>query len=145
MGQMQKANQKLEDLLSLWRDKRGPALMPSRADLPVSALRPWLGNLALVDLSGTHAYFRLCGTGLYTRFGGEMTRRKLDSLEDGHGKETLKSCIDEVRKTFQPKRMVHVSTVEHATVTFHELCLPLAADGQTIDMVLFASYAEQIR
>lgn len=140
---MQKANQKLEALLALWHEKRGARPMPSRTDLPVSVLRPWLGNLALIDLAGSALYFRLCGTGLYSRFGGEMTRRKLDALEDQHGQQALREAIHEVRRTGKPRRAIYVAESSQEKTRFHELYVPLAQDGATADMLLFASYAEQ--
>ena len=139
---MRAANQKIEDLLALWHQKRRFRSMPARDDLPVSVLRPWLGNLALIDVSGSTLYFRLCGNNLFTRFGGEMTRRKLDAVEDVHGKQALKDCIEEVRRTLSPKQATYIGTALAGTTTFLELYVPLAHDGATIDTVLFASYAE---
>lgn len=137
---MRAANQKIEDLLALWHQKRRSRAMPARDDLPVSVLRPWLGNLALIDVSGSSPYFRLCGNSLYTRFGGEMTRRKLDAIEGAHGKQALEDRIEEVRRTLSPKRTTHIATSPAGTTTFLELYVPLANDGVTIDTVLFASY-----
>ena len=119
--------------------------MPSRGDLPVTALRPWLGNLALIDLTGTAPYFRLCGTGLHARFGGEMTNQKLDAVDPAHGRRELLSCIEQVRQTLHPTPMIHENGADHNRTVFHELCLPLGRDEKRPDTVLFASYAEQRR
>ena len=79
---VEKANHKLRDLLALWNDKRGARAMPSRADLDVSGLKPWLGNLALIDIAEDgRAVFRLCGTNLHARFGGERTRHDVSALD----------------------------------------------------------------
>ena len=43
---MERAKTKLRALLDFWNEKRREREMPSRADLAVQALRPWLGNLA---------------------------------------------------------------------------------------------------
>ncbi len=142
---MEKANGKLQSLLALWQEKRGARPMPSRSDLPVTALRPWLGNLALIDLTGTVPYFRLCGTGLRTRFGGEMTGQKLDAVQDAHGRNELRRCIEQSRQTLKPAPMVHEVRADNGKTVFHELCLPLGRDAKQPDTVLFASYAEQKR
>lgn len=140
---MEKANKKLQALTELWHEKREGKAMPSRADLSVTVLRPWLGNLALIDLTGAAAYFRLCGTGLHERFGGEMTRKTLDLLDEPHGGRALRDCIEAARQTRAPARMTHTQPRGGRNIVFHELCAPLAHDGETIDTVLFASYAEQ--
>jgi hypothetical protein len=139
---MEKANQKLQALLNLWNDKRAGKEMPSRADLDVQALRPWLGNLALIDLrNDDDPMFRLCGTSLYGRFGGEMTRRKIDALGDVVA-GTLRLSIEQVRHTRKPTQARH-EAVDGMPMVFHELCAPLSDDGEIIDTVLFASYPEQ--
>ena len=140
---MKKAHQKLQALLALWNERRGGKQMPSRDDLPVTTLRPWLGNLALIDLTGAAPYFRLCGTGLHARFGGEMTRKKLDTLDDARDGKDLRLCIAKVRNTFSPVQMTHEADMPGGKMIFHELCAPLAHDGTHIDTVLFASYPER--
>lgn len=142
---MEKAIQKLQALLTLWREKRGDRLIPSRGDLPVSALRPWLGNLALIDLTGAAPYFRLCGTGLHARFGGEMTGNKLDAVDEAHGRDQLLSCLAKVRQTLDPTPMVHEVCAGHDRTIFHELCFPLGYDGTHADTMLLACYAEKQR
>jgi hypothetical protein len=142
---MEHADQNLKALLSLWTEKRGKREMPARADLPASALKPWLGNLALIDLrSGDGPTFRLCGTNLRDRFGGEATGRKIESLEDGIA-TSLRDAIRRVRETNKPAQTHHKGETKNGAVTFHELCLPLADDGVNMDTVLFASYPEQKR
>jgi hypothetical protein len=68
---MERANRKLKSLLDLCNEKRGERAMPARQDLTVSTLKPWLGNLALIELKNANGpSFRLCGTNLHSRFGG---------------------------------------------------------------------------
>ena len=45
----ERANQKLQALVPFWEARRTGGRLPARADLPVSALRPWLGSLALLN------------------------------------------------------------------------------------------------
>ena len=104
---MELAKTKLQMLLDLWNEKRASKEMPCRGDLAVQALRPWLGNLALIDLrDGDGPVFRLCGTSLYSRFGGEMTRRKIDALDDEVAK-TLRHSIEQVCHTRRPTQARH--------------------------------------
>ena len=139
---MERAKDKLKALLDLWQEKRGTRPLPSRDDFPVSQLRPWLGNLALIDLTGGAPRFRLCGTGLHARFGGEMTKREVARLNEGLGSEELLACIEVARETLIPAPMTQAVSADHRSTVFHELCLPLG-DGRAADTVLFASYPEQ--
>lgn len=142
---MEKANQKLQALLALWNEKRGNRDMPARADLAVNTLKPWLGNLALIDLkNGDGPIFRLCGTNLRDRFGGEATGRRIESLEDAVG-TSFRDAVHRVHETNKPLQSKHKAETQSGPKTFYELCAPLSDDGVTIDTVLFASYAEHRR
>ncbi|MEJ1967069.1 MAG: PAS domain-containing protein [Rhizomicrobium sp.] len=137
---MEKANQKFRALLALWNEKRGTRQMPARGDLDVSALKPWLGNLALIDVGKDgQAKFRLCGTNLHARFGGEMTRRSVSALDVHIGGE-LQNSIFEVCQSHAPKELRHDRVIEGTVTSFRELCLPLSDDGQSVHMLLLASY-----
>lgn len=140
---MERAKEKTEALLALWHVKRGIRAIPSRDDFSVSALRPWLGNLALVDLRGETPHFRLCGTSLHIRFGGEMTKREVVSLGDGLGRREFLASIEKARQTLIPAAIVQVIHCHHISIAFQELCLPLGQDGRTADTVLFVSYSEK--
>lgn len=137
---MEKANQKFRALLSLWNDKRGARQMPARADLDVSALKSWLGNLALIDIAKDgHAEFRLCGTNLYARFGGEVTKRRVSTL-DIQIAGALQNSIAEVCRSCAPKELTHDRMIGGTATSFQELCLPLSDDGQSVNSLLLASY-----
>jgi hypothetical protein len=143
--QVEIANQKLTALLALWNDKRGARSMPSRADLTVTTLKPWLGNLALIDLPADGLpMFRLCGTGLHARFGGEQTKHKVETLDDDIGR-SFRECIDHVRRTRNPNDSHHERTVSGAKVGYRELCLPLSDEGEEVHSLLFASYQVRLK
>ena len=116
--------------------------MPARADLPVSVLRPWLGSLALFELwPRIGPVFRLCGTGLHARFGGEMTGKPITELEPGVA-EPLRKELESTVAGRKPRRSRHVCQAAEQRQVFHELYLPLSANGEDIELVLFASYGE---
>jgi len=136
---MDQAAVKLQALLALWHDVRGTRPMPVRGDLPVSVLRPWLGNLALIDLAAT-PYFRLCGTRLHRRFGGEMTGFGPEALDEHHGPRQMTLRLAEAQRALIPVQATHAMPEGCGTVLFRELYLPLGAGRQKAAMVLFASY-----
>jgi hypothetical protein len=114
--------------------------MPSRADLDVSGLKPWLGNLALIDIAEDgRAVFRLCGTNLHARFGGERTRHDVSALDTEIG-QSFRDCISRVRRTGAPAESGHERVIDGAPAAFRELCVPLSDDGVHIQTLLFASF-----
>lgn len=136
---MERANQKLNSLLDLWSAKRGKKAMPARADLPAALLKPWLGNLALIDVDGDEPCFRLCGTNLHKRFGGEVTRRKVSSL-DREIVASLETCIATVVRDSKPKDHSFQMRVDGEVMSFREMCLPLSDNGAAVQTILLVSY-----
>jgi hypothetical protein len=113
--------------------------MPSRSEFDAQALRPWLGNLALIDIDQAgHAHFRLCGTNLLGRFGGEFTNRPVDELE-ATIKLSIRNYIEGVRRTCAPRSGKHVQIIDGTATTFLELALPLSNAHPDVDTILFAS------
>lgn len=114
--------------------------MPSRADLSVSALKPWLGNLALIDIqSNGGAIFRLCGTNLHARFGGEMTRRAVSEMCPCIA-ESFRACLDWTYRSRLPTESAHERVIDGTNATFVELHLPLSEDATRVATVLFVCY-----
>ncbi len=137
---MDTAYRKLRDLLAFWHKQRGIRPFPTRRDLSVHLLRPWIGNLALIDiLDGGEACFRLCGTNLHARFGGEFTRRSMTALDAAIG-ASLRDGIERVRKSGAPTELSHERVIDGRRTSFREICLPLSEDAVRVDAVLFASY-----
>lgn len=133
------ANQKLSALRDLWDRKRGGRDMPYRADLTVADLRPWLGNLALIDVNAGGKTFRLCGTNLFARFGGDVTGKRLGDLRHS-GVSALRDCIAQVIRTKCIGSASHTQIINGEEMSFDELALPLSNDGGEMSVVLVASY-----
>jgi hypothetical protein len=137
---MDSANQRLVALEGLWERKRGQRPMPFSADLDVSELKPWLGNLALIDLNAMgDGTFRLCGTNLPARFGIDVTGCRVAALSD-ELVATVVLFIAQVRETKAPVRSVHTRMLCGVRVTFDDLVLPLSDDSALAKTLLFASY-----
>lgn len=113
--------------------------MPARADLPVASLKPWLGNLALIDVEGRESQFRLCGTNLNKRFGGEVTGRKVSSL-DREIITSLETCISIVVRDGKPRDHPFQTRIDGEVTSFREMCLPLSDDGRSVRTILLVSY-----
>jgi hypothetical protein len=138
----ERANQKLQALAALWEERRNGSGLPIRADLPPSLLRPWLGCLAIFELRpGTVPVFRLCGTSLHARFGGEMTGKPITDLQPDMA-DPLRKELEFVIARRKPRRTRHISRGGLQLKVFEELFLPLADDRGGSSFVLFASYSE---
>ncbi|MDE2182627.1 MAG: PAS domain-containing protein [Alphaproteobacteria bacterium] len=141
---MAPTNRKLVTLQALWEEKRRGRTMPSRSDISVFVLRPWLGNLALIDLPAKgEGQFRLCGINLFSRFGGDVTGRVLADLGDEIG-ASLRELVAIVQTTNAPLEGQHSHIIEGQRVKFEELLLPMSDHGYQANVLLFACYRSQL-
>ena len=129
---------KLTSLKALWEAKRQERPMPSRKDFGIQELKPWLGHLALIDVTG-EGIFRLCGTNLMVRFGGDMTGRRVDEVAETH-REGISDPITKVCATMAPVSGTSHIQMHGQQIIYSELILPLSKDGQGVSMLLWASY-----
>lgn len=133
-------DQKLRNLRALWNSVRGSRTMPSRAEFTARLLKPWLGNLALLELaSDGEAVFRLCGTNLYSRFGGEVSGLSVQSL-DSRIRQSLLDCIASVCQKKEPCEAAHSREINGHHIVYREMCLPLSVDAVHVEGVLLVSF-----
>jgi hypothetical protein len=140
--QMDRPDQKLLELKSLWDRKRGERAMPTRAQFSSKDLRPWYGNLTLIDIPSRT--IRLCGTNLISRFGRDATGCDIASL-DGTIAASVMSYIDCAQATKAPHEDVYNCIIDGYHVSFRELILPLSDDAAFVTMILFGSYPIETR
>lgn len=130
----------LESLVSYWLQKCDGRRMPARDDLPVQELRPWMGQLALLEIVGETKYrVRLCGTNLIRRFGREATGVEVDELAFDVAQQ-IKAIVKATIRAAAP--IVALSHVQlgRTVVSHSEVALPLSGAGGRIATVLLGSY-----
>ncbi len=130
----------LQSLLSYWLQQCGGRRMPGRDDLPVQALRPWLGHLALIDPAAANRFtIRLCGTNLIRRFGREATGLAVEELAPDIAQQ-LRDILKAVSRALEP--VVAVSPVPLGRTTYWhvDVALPLSGGRQGDGMFLLGSY-----
>jgi hypothetical protein len=132
---------KLIALLASWSGKCAGEKLPARHQFPVAELRPWLGHLALLERCGDGFLFRLCGTDLIARFGGEATGRMLHTCEAPHA--SLRAALAESCETGAPVPSVTVMEINGDPVTWSEIVLPLSEDGAAVTRLFLGSYPFQ--
>jgi hypothetical protein len=130
----------LEALVAYWLQKCAGRPMPARDELPERELRPWFGNLALIETGeDERSRIRLCGTNLIRRFGREATGVFVADLAfDIAGQ--LRAIIKAMGKS--PVPVVSISRVRlgHGLSTYSEVALPLSGRPGT-STVLLGSYS----
>lgn len=137
----------LRSLFELWLSKCQENRLPSRADFSDLELRPWFGNLLLVDVieNGRRYRFRLMGTSLVDAACRELTGKFFDEVDtSGYEPDVLDDYKSVVRSAAPLCKTRRYSPAPHTFMdhwrSYERLLLPLAGDGHQIDMILGGSY-----
>jgi hypothetical protein len=137
----------LRTLVELWAHRRRGNAFPSRADFSDEDLRPWFGNLLMVDVvDGPHRFrFRLMGTSLVEAACRELTGKFFDEADiRGYEPDVLDDYAEVVRNRAPVCKTRQYDPVPGTFMDqwrlYERLLLPLATDGQTIDRILGCSY-----
>ena len=137
-------------LHALWDAKRAGRTMPARADFEFEELKPWLGWLVLYDVlpgalpDGPDFAYRLFGSLVAHGMGAELTAGRVSqaamTVDRSFALETLRA----VWRTRAPSYRDDLAIcTDGLSFTPERLFLPLAADGETVDMILM--YAAHFR
>jgi hypothetical protein len=136
---------RLQRLLDYWQARRGDRHMPARADIDPMDFAWLLGNISLVEVvRGDRAddplryRFRLIGTRAAQRLGYDMTGRWLDDLPEPTYRERLEQVYRDVVQARMPLVERPNMLIDNRVHDYEVLRLPLAADGETVDMILLA-------
>jgi hypothetical protein len=128
-----------EDVFAYWASRRRSTRLPARRDIEPMALKRHLPTVSLIDVApeGPDFRIRLAGTGLYPVFGREITGLKLDQVyptdEIAYWREQLESVVRE-RRPAAGQHSLAWRGVGRLSVFW--LRLPLASDGEQVDMIL---------
>ena len=101
---------------------------------------PWMGNLQLLEVldDGTDFQYRLHGIHLVELVGKDLTGRRMTQLR-GLGEK----LIPEYRKAWRSRKAAYLEkrvAVAKKPVEIKKLILPLATDGQAVDMMMVGIY-----
>jgi hypothetical protein len=135
------ADPRLRGLFDYWTTRRAPPALPARADFDVLDLKPWLGNLMLVDVieGGREFRYRLYGSTLAHYYGKDMTGRTTDEVR-AEAREWVREEYRAVVAERRPMIVRRDREVRHRIASVSKLVLPLAGDGITVDMLLVGAY-----
>lgn len=130
-----------EEIYAWWSARRAPGRLPGRANVDPCDLKRHLPTISLIDVkrgAGRRAYrLRLAGTGLYRVYGGEITGKHLEEVYAEPAQDYWRGELDRVVETRRPQAGVHSMAWRGAAhLQIMWLRLPLASDGQEVDMIL---------
>lgn len=125
------------ELYKLWSRKRGDRRMPERADLTATELRPWLGNLHLIEVidAGRDFKYLVYGTEIARHYDVEMTGRLASQWPT-----TMRNAAYETyTRVIRDRCPYLVSQNEWALerlIANHRIVLPFSRDGEAVDHIL---------
>lgn len=116
--------------------------MPGRADFDVLELRPWLGNLHLIEVvdGGRDFHHRVYGTDLAIAFDMDLTGKGMSALPDGV-REAVRRGYAQVCLSGEPLVVDTDPAVRSAVERVEKLILPLSSDGTVVDRLLVGAFA----
>jgi hypothetical protein len=133
---------RLVELHGYWNGKRGTRAMPARTDIDPADFRKLLPNVILcnIDASGTPTTLRLVGGEIVQFLGQNNTGREAGIGLEPHEAARMRDLLQTVARERAPKfRVGQVWWRELDRFRAFEVCfLPLAPDGEAVNMVLFS-------
>jgi len=140
---------RLRDLLAYWRDKCAShgdgRRFPARADIDPLDLRSLLGNINLIDvvrpdpITGDMPIrfrYRLFGSEFVFYHGGDLTGVWVDEIPNPVYREQLNALYMVVVNKGATPMVSYDYLLESRRHRFQAIILPLASDGETVDMIL---------
>jgi hypothetical protein len=139
--------EELRQLRDYWAGKCRPdGQLPRRADIDPLEMRFALGHLILTDVEpGARPRFRhrLIGTHIVERAGYDATGRYLDEIPETELAARAADSYARVLVTKRPVWQILDDIVDGRSTKLELMRLPLASDGENVDMVLSAAYFDR--
>ena len=129
----------LEELLALWKARRGERRMPARRDFDAVELMRYGGRIALIDVEyePKRYRFRLIGSRMTEVLGRDSTGRYVDELYNDDFYETAVGPYERVLRDREPVTLHgNMKRMGKEFLRFHSLDLPLSSDGERVDMIM---------
>ncbi len=128
-------------LYEYWSSKSSSGRSPGRQHLDPVEIPDLLFNLALIDVvraDGECRFrYRLAGTGIAKRGGRDPTGKIFEELYDGKYLRKANSTYQSIVESGLPFTSSRKFPVGKEYLSYDRLILPLARDGETVDMLVF--------
>lgn len=125
-------------LLQFWEARRKAGHLPGRADFDPLDLKKFLGRIVLFDVlqNPRRFRFRLVGTDWVLRFGLDPTNTLVDDFPRPASRPFINEVLGKVVDGRVPIWARRAVMIEGRYYHYGMLLMPLAMDGQTIDMIM---------
>jgi len=130
----------IQSFAELWHSKCGDDSLPARSDFPAEELRPWMGNLILMDVvdDGRDFRYRLVGTDIVRIVGRDLTGRRVSECDYEGGRDHVLSSfnlpIEKRCPVFRRGRVTWRSRKSY--LDYESVHCPLRTTGAAIDMTI---------
>jgi hypothetical protein len=130
---------RLDGFLRYWESKRRDRRLPARADIDPAELKPFLGYIFMLDVVGEPKRFRyrLIGTKIVDHVGRDSTgkfQEEAYSPEQAAENNAMYRWICDNRKPL--RNFGAINWVGRDFYKYEIANLPLAADGETVNIIL---------
>jgi hypothetical protein len=129
-------------LFQYWEARRGDRRAAHRKDIDPTDLGPLLGDLLLIEATGSppdwRFRFRLHGTRLAEKAGIDLTGRYVEDMPQAENREWLLRRLASLLDSGEPQYGMHERIVDDRWTRYEVLWLPLLADGRSPTMFLGA-------
>jgi hypothetical protein len=132
-------------LYRYWNNCRGDLRFPPRASIDPMDFPYALGRVSLVEVQRNPLRFRyrLVGTLLTQHLGYEMTGKYVEEIPEPSMREFTRSFYERALERQGPFHETGTALIERYSWQHEVLVLPLASDGETIDMLLIYRNTER--
>jgi len=138
------ADPEIRRFVAYWRDKRGSAAFPSRADIDPLDFRYVLGDVVLIEAQRAATgsrwpwafRYRLIGANVVARDGYDLTNKTIEDLPEPEYRERVRSTWLEVCETGIPVYYERELFLDHRMRRYEVVVMPLASNGQDVDMLI---------
>lgn len=137
----------LTELLELWQTSAPEAELPGRQHMGPEKLVRILDRVFLIDVLEDRERFRyrLIGTRIAEWSGGNATGRYLDDPACGENRWQFIDLVKAVVATRQPVVTIGLKAIFGGSAHhFDRLMLPLARDGESVDMIIGVANARLV-
>jgi len=129
----------LIDFVSYWNAKRSGARLPARADIDPMDLKPFLGDLFMLDVVGAPKRFRyrLIGTRIVAAGGRDSTGKYLEDVFGAERATVENAFYQAICLHRTPMRTSGVLDWRDREFRKYEIAyVPIAEDGMTVDIIV---------
>lgn len=130
---------RLKDLYLFWRARRRDSRVPLADRFDPSELRPWVSNMAVMEIEQGDAVYAYYGPNLQRSFGSDRAGQTLEDLPAGP-REILAREYADVCSSGQPSARTYTADFHGRRQTWERLVLPLSEDGLHVSRLMVAAF-----